>query len=189
MPDQDPPDKVSKFYRNLLSDGYTEKNLGSEDDFRNALSDPAKSAKIYNNLLADGYTVKNLGGMDKFLKTFNAVQVNSFKVGKDTFDIPVAQTQDFLKDYPQAQSSSKNQPSNEVSRRPASYPLPQDIITSQDSFNYRKAEELEVRIYELSDQQEDHSERIISYETQKQIVIYVFFGLITLAFFGRYLFL
>ena len=71
MPDQDPPDKVSKFYQNLLSDGYTEKNLGSEDDFRSALSDPTKSAKIYNNLLSDGYTVKNLGGMDQFLSTFN----------------------------------------------------------------------------------------------------------------------
>lgn len=67
---QDPPSKASKLYNNLLSDGYTPKNLGSEEEFTSALSDPSKAAKIYNGLLGDGYTVKNLGGMDDFLNTF-----------------------------------------------------------------------------------------------------------------------
>lgn len=71
---QDPPgSKAKKLYNNLLSEGYTIKNLGSEDEFTKALADPVKSQKIYDGLINDGYTESNLGKRDAFLKSFTKV--------------------------------------------------------------------------------------------------------------------
>jgi hypothetical protein len=62
--------KPAELYTNLISDGYTSKNLGSIDEFSNALSDPSKANQIYSSLISDGYTEKNLGSQKEFMQTF-----------------------------------------------------------------------------------------------------------------------
>lgn len=71
QPEPEPKNKASKLYKTLLSDGYTTKNLGSEQEFSKALSDSATADKIYSNLLSDGYNEKNLGRRDDFIKLFS----------------------------------------------------------------------------------------------------------------------
>lgn len=65
-----PVSKGQKLYQNLINDGYTDKNLGSQDDFLKALADPVKSTKIYQGLRTDGYTVANLGSPQEFTTSF-----------------------------------------------------------------------------------------------------------------------
>lgn len=65
-----PVSKGQKLYQNLINDGYTDKNLGSQDDFLKALADPVKSAKIYQGLRTDGYTAANLGAPQEFTTSF-----------------------------------------------------------------------------------------------------------------------
>lgn len=67
---QEDPIKAAKLYENLLNDGYTEKNLGTVDEFVRAVSDKKRATSIYDNLLSDGYTEENLGTIDEFLTTF-----------------------------------------------------------------------------------------------------------------------
>src|SRR5690348_4495155 len=62
--------KAAKLYTNLISDGYTSKNLGNVDEFAAALNDPVKADKIYNGLISDGYTEDNLGSQRDFMQTF-----------------------------------------------------------------------------------------------------------------------
>lgn len=66
----DPPSKASKLYKNLLNDGYTTENIGSEEDFAKNLSDPAKAEKFYTHLISEGYNESNIGKKEDFLKTF-----------------------------------------------------------------------------------------------------------------------
>lgn len=65
-----PASKGVKLYQNLLKEGYNEKNLGTQNEFLNALSDPVKSAKIYNGLRGDGYNEDNLGKISDFQESF-----------------------------------------------------------------------------------------------------------------------
>ena len=66
----DSESKSAKLYNNLLKEGYTVKNLGSQDEFAQAVSDPVKADKIYSGLINDGYTEKNLGSKEDFMSTF-----------------------------------------------------------------------------------------------------------------------
>ena len=62
-------DNIQRLYTNLSADGY---NLGTEEDFRNALSDPKKRSQFFNNLSADGY---NLGkSEDEFTTTLGLME-------------------------------------------------------------------------------------------------------------------
>lgn len=65
-PVQQPPSKVSKLYNNLLKDGYTKENLGSESDFIKMATTKEGAAKLHSNLLKDGYTESNLGDLNSF---------------------------------------------------------------------------------------------------------------------------
>lgn len=63
---QEPPTKASKLYNNLLKDGYTKQNLGSESDFIKMATTKEGAAKLHANLLKDGYTESNLGDLNSF---------------------------------------------------------------------------------------------------------------------------
>ena len=56
------PETLVKLYRNLTTDGY---NLGSLNDFKEAMSDSTKAAKLYKNLSSDGY---QLGSQEEFFE-------------------------------------------------------------------------------------------------------------------------
>ena len=64
------PNKLENLHRNLVADGY---ELGSFDDFKNAMTDSTKAANLYKNLSADGY---ELGSQEEF---FNNVGNTSMK--------------------------------------------------------------------------------------------------------------
>jgi len=68
---QQPPTKASKLYNNLMKEGYTKDNLGSEDEFTKALLNPQTADKIYTKLRGDGYSEDNLGKKDEFLSSFS----------------------------------------------------------------------------------------------------------------------
>lgn len=82
----DPPTKAAKLYRNLINEGYTKDNLGSEDEFSKALQDSVKATTIYKGLLREGYTEANLGKMDEFISSFTPTQTDPVKKKSSRID-------------------------------------------------------------------------------------------------------
>ena len=71
---QDPPTKASNLYKTLVKEGYTKDNIGSENDFVNALKDKTKSDKIYSSLKKDGYSEDNIGKQEDFYNSFQEIK-------------------------------------------------------------------------------------------------------------------
>ena len=74
---QDPPSSSQSLYRYLIADKkkdgtpkYTKDDLGSEDDFITAITNPENAKNIYAQLKKDGYTIEDIGEEKDFLSTF-----------------------------------------------------------------------------------------------------------------------
>lgn len=71
------PDKADKLYDNLIQSGFTDKNLGSKDEFKQALKNPIKANTIYSGLRSSGFTESNLGTMKEFQTSFGYTDPDS----------------------------------------------------------------------------------------------------------------
>lgn len=103
--------KGEKLYNNLISSGFTNKNLGSKDEFVNALQDPNKATKIYSGLRSAGFTEKNLGTIDEFQSSFSPpVKLSSIPTASDlTQQSNVPYTPQYADAHQQAISVAKQQ--------------------------------------------------------------------------------
>lgn len=76
QPQVAPPDggKGEKLYNNLINAGFTDKNLGTKNEFTQALQNPIKANKIYSGLRSAGFTESNLGSLKEFQTSFSPQQ-------------------------------------------------------------------------------------------------------------------
>ncbi len=62
--------KAKKLYNNLLKLGLDEVELGSFDEFLEAVSSAYTANRLYNSLVDIGFSEYELGSRDEFHKTF-----------------------------------------------------------------------------------------------------------------------
>lgn len=103
--------KGEKLYNNLIGSGFTDKNLGSKDEFIKALQDPNKATKIYSGLRSAGFTEKNLGSIDEFQSSFSPpVKMGNIPTATDlTQQSNIPYTPKYADAYQQAISVAKTQ--------------------------------------------------------------------------------
>lgn len=66
-------DKREQLYKNLIGSGMVnESNIGSLDDFRNAIKDEESSRKFYDNLRDFGFTEGQIGSQDDFFNSISS---------------------------------------------------------------------------------------------------------------------
>jgi hypothetical protein len=63
-------DKYKRFYNNLIKLGYTEKNLGIFQNFKEKVSIKKYAVKLYRALLKSGFTINQIGREEDFTNTF-----------------------------------------------------------------------------------------------------------------------
>lgn len=94
----DKENRVQNFYKNLITDGYDEKTIGSLNQFSQAIKDSQNAADFYFKLIKEGYTVDNLGSISEFIEALSYTSYDKFchHINKKSATIKFFDSQGFL---------------------------------------------------------------------------------------------